>query len=92
MQTCTRRYFVVDRSDIAYLRFIIESYDGLASLSTVDTAFGIVSLSFPDCFAEEMDQLVQALKSEMKISETAFPDRCGDSRERHDGREHNRDA
>jgi hypothetical protein len=92
IQTCTRRYFKVDRSDIAYLRFIIESYDGLASLSTVDTASGIVSLSFPDCFVEEVDQLVQALKSEITILEIAFPDGFGDSRERHDGQEHSKDA
>ncbi|HKZ16351.1 MAG TPA: DUF4911 domain-containing protein [Geobacteraceae bacterium] len=92
MLTFTKRYYRVNRSDIAYLRFIIESYDGLASLSTVDNINGIVSMSVPGCFVEEVDQLVQALKSEITISEIAFPDGSVDQRERHDGQEQIKNA
>jgi hypothetical protein len=87
--TFTRRYFAVDRRDIAYLRFIVESYDGLATLSTVDAANGIISLSFPGCFAEEVSQLVQALKTETTIADIACPDGYGTLLEHHEGREQN---
>ncbi len=70
------KYFIVDRSDIAYLRFIIESYDNLAILSTVDAKNGIVSLSIPSGFIEDVEQLVQALKSEISIRETSLPENC----------------
>ncbi len=64
-----RRYFTVRRRDIAYLRFIIESYDGLATLSTVDGRNGTVSLSMPPCFADEVNGLVRALEKEIGIKE-----------------------
>jgi hypothetical protein len=42
-------------------------------LSTVDSAEGIVSLSIPECLADQTDQLVQALKLEIALSEIDFP-------------------
>jgi hypothetical protein len=70
------KFFSVDRADIAYLRFIIESYDNLAILSTVDAKNGIVSLSVPYCLVEDAEQLVRALKSEIEIREITLPDGC----------------
>ncbi len=67
--TVITRYFKVDRCEIGYLRCIIESYEGLATISTVDARDGIVSLSAPCFFAEEAVQLVEALKGEMIIEE-----------------------
>ncbi|TLN15325.1 DUF4911 domain-containing protein [bacterium] len=78
----TTRYFKVDRSEIGYLRFIIESYEGLATISTMDAKNGIVSLSVPDSFAEEADRLVEALRSEMVITEIPFPGSLPDPAER----------
>lgn len=73
METCTKRYFRVERKRIGYLRFIVESYDGLAMVSTIDASEGIVSLATPECLAAEVDQLIQALKGEMTMSEIAPP-------------------
>jgi hypothetical protein len=77
------KYFTVDRGDIAYLRFIIESYDNLAILSTVDAKNGIVSLTVPCCFVEDAEQLVQALKSEISIREITLPEKCSGPWEHH---------
>ncbi len=71
-QSSVKRYFTIRRSDIAYLRFIIESYEGLATLSTVDGASGTVSLSIPRCFADEVDGLVRSLENEIEIREIMF--------------------
>jgi hypothetical protein len=41
---------LIDRSQIHYLRFIIEAYPGLAVVSTEDSALGLVSLAIaPGC-------------------------------------------
>jgi hypothetical protein len=68
------RFFRVDRRSIAYLRFTLEAYDGLATLTTLDPREGIVALSFPDCFAGDVDDLVAALGEEIGLTEIDFPD------------------
>jgi hypothetical protein len=37
----------VDRRQIAYLKFIVESYDNLALVTTLDAGDGIVQLQVP---------------------------------------------
>jgi hypothetical protein len=68
------RFFRVDRRHIAYLRFTLEAYDGLATLTTLDPRQGIVALSFPDCFAADVDDLVAALDREIGLTEIDLPD------------------
>ena len=48
----------VARDKIAILKFILEGYDGLASLSTVDNRNGLLVLRcFPSCREELIDIL-----------------------------------
>jgi hypothetical protein len=68
------RYFRVNRRDIAYLRFTLEAYEGLATLSTLDARNGIVVLSIPEGFAGDVDQLLKALAGEIDITEIDPPD------------------
>ena len=37
-----KRYYRVDRREIAFLRFIFEAYDGLAVLETLDPEAGSI--------------------------------------------------
>jgi len=69
-----KRCFKVARRDIAYLHFIFESYEGLATLSTIDRKNGIVQLSIPHCFEGEVNNLLQSLKTEITITEIPFPE------------------
>jgi hypothetical protein len=49
----SRKYYRVDRSQIAYLRFIFEAYDGIAVVRTLDAQKGIVVLHIaPGCEAD----------------------------------------
>jgi hypothetical protein len=73
-----KRCFKVSRADIAYLHFIIESYEGLANLSTIDNRIGIVLLSIPQYFAGEVDSLLQALRTEISMTEIPFPEGFSD--------------
>ncbi|MDT8334811.1 MAG: DUF4911 domain-containing protein [Desulfurivibrionaceae bacterium] len=46
---------------IAFLKFILEGYDGLATLTTIDRERGLVAMAcFPDC-REELVALLEAL-------------------------------
>ena len=43
----TVRYFRVARRELVYLKFILEAYEGMSTLSTVDRSGGIVRLAIP---------------------------------------------
>ncbi len=68
------RYFRVDRRDIAYFRFTLEAYEGLATLTTLDARNGIVVLSIPECFADEVDALLAAFAHEIGLTEIPSAD------------------
>lgn len=63
------RYFRVDRRDIAYFRFILDAYEGLATLSTLDARQGLVVLSIPESQSDAVDALLAALGREISLEE-----------------------
>lgn len=67
------RYFRLDRRDLVYLKFILEAYEGLTSLSTVEKHGALVRITtFPWC-AADVDSLIEALRQEIHMSETVPP-------------------
>jgi hypothetical protein len=49
----TTRVFRIDRREIAFLRFILEAYDGIAVLTTLEREAGTVRLTIaPGCEGE----------------------------------------
>lgn len=70
------RYFRVERHDLVYLKFILEGYEGMSTLSTVEKKGALVSLSVPAGFAADMDELIAALKMEIRLEETGEEVAC----------------
>lgn len=66
-------YYRVDRREIAFLRFIVEAYEGIAVLSTVDQHNGIVVLHVPPGCEEAVSRLVDALSSNMRLEAVNMP-------------------
>jgi Domain of unknown function (DUF4911) len=64
------RYFQVNRRDLVYLKFILEAYEGLATLSTVDREGAIVRVGYPRCFSRDVHALLHALGKEIELRET----------------------
>lgn len=62
-----RRYFRVDRRKIHFLKFILEGYDGLALLSTIDPGMGTVLLYIPPGREAEADAVVAAVAETVRI-------------------------
>jgi len=62
-----RKYLRIDRKHIAYLKFILEGYDGAAVVSTVDRSAGIVQLDIGPGCEEDVDLIIKDLGREIRI-------------------------
>lgn len=74
MNVLAKRYFRLPRREIGYLRFILESYDGLAFVRTLDPQEALVEIAFPDSRRQDADALLCALDEELAMTETAPPE------------------
>lgn len=67
------RYFRVNRHDLVYLKFILEAYEGLAVLSTVQREEAVVRIGYPHFSAADVDALLAALSGEIEMTEVPAP-------------------
>jgi hypothetical protein len=58
----TKRCYRVDRREIAFLKFILEAYDGLAVVSTLDAEAGIIALYISPGCEPDVEIILQDLK------------------------------
>jgi hypothetical protein len=67
-----KRYCRVDRRKIAFLRFIFEAYDGLATIETLNPESGdIVFYIAPGC-ETDVDMILTDLKADIMIEAAHF--------------------
>lgn len=59
-----KRIFSVTRAEIGHLRFIVESYEGLVFLRTLDQHQGLVEISYAAERERDVDGLVAGLAKE----------------------------
>lgn len=55
--------------EIAYLNFVLESYEGVAAVRTVDPHEGIVELMVSPHYQEEIKEILKDLAEEFPIQE-----------------------
>ena len=55
------------REDIAYFKFIIESYEGMAVVRTKDPSEAIVELMVAPGWERDLDEVLDGLRKEMAI-------------------------
>jgi len=61
----TRRIFRVERREISYIRYTLESYDGMAAVTTLDPREALISVSVaPGCEGEVADLLTSLTMKE----------------------------
>lgn len=63
------RYFLLPPQEIAYVGFLIHSYEGLAVVRTIDGEMGLVEVLVPSDQEEELMGLLEAIKEEVPIRE-----------------------
>ena len=61
------RYFRLRRQDIAYFKFIIESYEGLAVVRTKDPKEAIVELMVAPGWEKDVEEILKELRREIPI-------------------------
>jgi hypothetical protein len=61
------RYFRVRREDIAYFKFIIESYEGMAVVRTKDPHEAIVELMVAPGWEGDVEEVLEGLRREMPL-------------------------
>jgi hypothetical protein len=70
----TTTCFRIPRSEISYLRFILESYDGLAFMRTLDASSGIVEIAWSPSREKDVRALLAALAAELPMAEVPAPE------------------
>ncbi len=58
----------MDRSQIHFLRFLLEAYEGVAVLTTLDRVSGLVTLLIAPGREAELEQLLADVGEEMMIT------------------------
>ena len=61
------RYFRIHRKDIAYFKFIIESYEGMAVVRTQDRFEAVVELMIAPGWEKDVDEVLEGLRKEIPI-------------------------
>ena len=61
------RYFKVNHRDMVYLKFILEAYEGMNVMSTVDNKVGIIRIAIMPGFEEDMDALLAELGTKVSM-------------------------
>ena len=59
------RYYRIRREDIAYFKFIIESYEGMAVVRTKDPREAVIELMVAPGWEKEIDAVLENLRSEV---------------------------
>lgn len=61
------RYFKVLRRDMVFLKFILEAYEGMNVMSTVDNKTGIIRIAIMPGFVDDMDALLAELGKQVML-------------------------
>jgi hypothetical protein len=69
-----KRYYILSRKNIGYLRFILESYDGLVFMRTVDAKAGLIEVGYHPSRRDDALRLLQSLAEEVGLEKTDPPE------------------
>jgi len=65
----TKKYYRVDRREIAFLKFIFEAYNGIMIMTTLDVKTGLVIFRIAPGCEPDVEMILQELKKHIMIEE-----------------------
>lgn len=71
-------YFQVRTEDIAYVKFVIESYEGVGLIRTVDRKKAVIVVLIVEDFLDDGRALLASLQREINLTEIPRPAEVGD--------------
>jgi len=66
-KTTIKRYYRIHRGQIHFLKFILEGYDGVAVLRTLDSQKGLVVLHIGPGCQDVVDMIIEDLQRHIRI-------------------------
>lgn len=70
---CSIRHVIIRPSEIHFLRFILEAYEGIAIATTLDPRLGLIKLSIAPGCEEETARILTAEGGRLQLQEVSFP-------------------
>ena len=67
-----KRYYRVDRREIAFLRFVFEAYEGLAMIETLNPELGIIVFYIAPGCEPDMDMILRDLEGDIMMEAADF--------------------
>jgi hypothetical protein len=64
MIACRKRYFRLPSRYIAHFQFLVEGYDGIATVTTVDSKAAVLMLCIPDGLEGDVESVLDAMAQE----------------------------
>lgn len=64
-----RKWYKINKSDITLIQFIIEGYEGLATVSTIDPKTAILQVLIMPDFIDDMEYILDHLKDRFLMEE-----------------------
>lgn len=64
-----KKFFRVDRREIAFLKFVLEACEGIATMRTIDDASETVLLSISPGCEHEVDAVLRDLEGEIRMTQ-----------------------
>lgn len=68
------RYFKVAHRDMVFLKFILEAYEGMNVMSTVDNKAGVIRIAIMRGFLDDMDRLLAELGQQVAMEPVEWHD------------------
>ena len=68
------RYFKVAHRDMVFLKFILEAYEGLNVMSTVDNKVGIIRIAIMEGFEADVDGVLADLGRQVVMEPVEWND------------------
>ncbi|MFO7667180.1 MAG: DUF4911 domain-containing protein [Desulfobacterales bacterium] len=65
----TKKYYIIDRKNISYLKFIFEACEGIATITTMDPGSGLILFRIPPGCENDFETVILGLKKEIMIEE-----------------------
>jgi len=64
-----KKYYRIERKEICFLKFIFEAYDGIATLTTVDSELSVVMFHIASSCEDDVEMILHDLQKDMMIEE-----------------------
>jgi len=64
-----QKRFQLKRKNIVIVQFIIEGYEGMATVSTIDPRLAIIQISFMKNFVSPLENVIEDLKNRYELEE-----------------------